>query len=127
MTAYAVRIAKTHEFVGIFWGKSLAHACLRVDEFTEMNACEYKPLSWGGIYWDRRDDIAVPRPAELLKRVIEDLEEGEIWPGDAAVHLSEELTKPLLEEPKGWRPFDAATIVAAHQIMQESLAGIFNA
>lgn len=122
MSTYAVRVAKTHEFVGIFWGRSLAHACLRVEEVVEPDACEYKLLAWGGISWPPRDGIEVPRPAAVIKAM--DEEDGEIWPSGIDVDFADVMFEPLFHQEDGWMLFDRLTIAAASDIMQESIREI---
>lgn len=79
MTFYAVRIAETHEAVGLLEAANLEQLWWLTDQVTDAGDCEYARISQGGIVWLGQTKNKLP--------LEEDYSMAEDFPEDGTGHL----------------------------------------
>lgn len=95
MNAYMVRLADSHEVVGIFVARSIDRLWWAVDECTSPQDCEYRKLGEGGVFVPGR--TSAQWPTRTIHDRIKD--DGGIHPDD-----EDDLRGAILSEE--WAIYD---------------------
>jgi hypothetical protein len=61
VSAYLVRLIKSHDIVGFFTADDLDELAIAIDECADVDACEYVKLPVGGVMWE---SPAMPVPID---------------------------------------------------------------